>query len=150
MKSKEIGYAVVFGSLYVVLGIVLQPLSFGFIQSRVACALIPLIALFGMPGVLGITVGHIIFNTFFASLGPFDLLSPFVFLIPRILIAKYGVKAMPIHTVTVAIYVAWLLNMYLPFHPAIGLSILTVGIGELFAEWYLGYVLLYPRVEQRI
>ncbi|GAJ04381.1 unnamed protein product, partial [marine sediment metagenome] len=90
MKSKEIALGSVLGALYLVLGVILQPWSFGFIQVRVACAMIPLIALVGMPGVIGVTIGHFIFNSYFASLGPFDLLSPFVFLIPRILIAKYG------------------------------------------------------------
>lgn len=147
LKSKEIGYVVVFAALYYAVGIVFQPISFLAIQVRVACAFIPLIALFGWPATLGITIGHFAFNLA-SPLGFLDFLSPFVFFLPRLAIQKWGVKAMPVHTVSVALWVSYILNAVigLPYWPVA----LTVGIGELIAEWYLGYVLLYPQVEQRL
>lgn len=117
------------------------------IQVRVACALIPLIALFGYPATIGITIGHLAFNLN-SPLGFLDYLSPFVFLVPRLLIQRYGVKAMPIHTLAVGMWVAYILNnlgwaLFLP-------AAVTVSVGELIAEWYLGYVLLYREVEKRL
>jgi len=146
MKTKQIALTAMFAALYYVLGIVFQPISFGAIQIRVACALIPLIYLFGSPATIGITIGHLLFNIG-SPLGSLDLYSPFIFLIPRILIQKYGVKAMPIHTVVVGGWVSYILSTFgLPFLPVF----LTVSIGEFIAEWYLGYILLYSGVESRI
>lgn len=146
MKSKQIALTGVFAGLYYVLGILFQPISFGAIQVRVACALIPLISLFGYPATIGITIGHLLFNVG-SPLGTLDILSPFVFLIPRLLIQKYGVKTMPIHTVTVGLWVAYILSTFgSPFVPIF----LTVTIGETVAEWFLGYVLLHPKIEKRV
>jgi len=111
---------------------------------RVACATIPLIAIVGMPATIGITIGHLMFNIG-SPLGTLDMLSPFVFLIPRLLIQKYGVKMMPIHTLSVGVWVAYILSTFgLPFFPIF----LTVTIGETVAEWLLGYILLYTVVEK--
>ena len=130
MKSKQIALTAVFAALYYALGLVFQPISFGAIQVRVACATIPLIALFGAPATIGITLGHLLFNLN-SPLGTLDYISPFVFLIPRLLIQKYGVKAMPIHTLTVGAWVGYIISLFgVPF-----LSVfLTVSIGELIAE----------------
>jgi len=147
LESKQIAQTAVFAALYYALGLVFQPISFMAIQVRVACALIPLIALFGHPATIGITIGHLAFNLN-SPLGFLDYLSPFVFLIPRLLIQHYGIKAMPIHTITVGVWVAYVLSSlgWVLFLPAA----LTVAIGELIAEWYLGYVLLYQAVEKRL
>jgi len=149
MESKQITRTAIFAALYIALGIVFQPISFMLIQCRVACALIPLIALFGSPATIGITIGHLIFN-FSSPLGSLDYLSPFVFLIPRYLIQRYGVKAMPIHTLVVALYVGWMGHYYLPFLGTTLVWMFAVFSGELVAEWYLGYVLLYREVEKRL
>lgn len=146
MKSKQIALSALFAALYVALGLVFQPISFGAIQVRVACALIPLIALFGAPATIGITLGHFLFNLN-SPLGTLDYLSPIVFLIPRYLIQRYGPITMPIHTLTVGVWVAYILSTFgLPFFPVF----LTVSIGEFIAEWYLGYLLLYKGVENRL
>ena len=145
MKTRGVAFAAIFASLYFVLGIV-WPLSFMDIQCRIACGLIPLIAIFGWPATVGISIGHFLFNLS-SPIGFLDFLSPFVFLIPRILIQKYGVKAMPLHTISVALWVPYILNQTfgIPILP----TIITVGVGELLAEWYLGYILLYSGVETR-
>jgi len=146
MKSKQIALTGIFAGLYYVLGLVFQPISFGAIQVRVACATIPLIALFGAPATIGITLGHLLFNLN-SPLGTLDYFSPIVFLIPRLLIQKYGVKAMPIHTLTVGAWVGFIISRFgVPFFPLF----LTITIGELVAEWYLGYILLYDQVKKRI
>jgi len=146
MKSKQLAQTAIFAALYIALGIVFQPISFGAIQVRVACALIPLIYLYGSPATIGITIGHLVVNMG-SPLGILDMLSPFVFLIPRLLIQKYGVKVMIIHTATVGLWVGYVLNTAfgLPLLP----TALSVGAGEFIAEWVLG-LLLYKGVEKRL
>ena len=152
MKSKQIALIGVFAALYYVLGIVFQPIGFMLIQCRVACALIPLIALFGYPATIGITIGHLLFNLN-SPLGTLDYLSPFIFLIPRYLIQRYGTIAIPIHTLSVGAWVGYLLMTQLPpeFRPySFTVAFLTVTIGETVAEWFLGYVLIVPLIKRRI
>jgi len=145
MNNKQITETAIFTALYYVLGVIFAPFGFMAIQVRVACALIPLIALRGLPSVIGITIGHFMVNLG-SPLGTYDLLSPIIFLGPRLLIMKYGIKAMPIHTIIVGIWVGIALNA--TFGLMLTPSMLTVGIGEMIAEWYLGYILLYPRIEK--
>lgn len=147
VKSKDVAMTAIFAALYYALGIVFQPISFMAIQVRVACALIPLIYLFGYPATIGITIGHLAFNMN-SPIGFLDLISPFVFLIPRLLIQRYGIKAMPIHTLAVGTWVGYILNV--AFGLPLLTTMLTVGVGEFIAEWYLGYLLLYDQVAKRL
>jgi len=144
MKSRDVGLATMFATLYAV-GII-WPFSFMGVQCRLSCSLIPLIALFGWPSTIGITIGHIIFNSF-SPIGYLDYFSPFIFFIPRLLIQKYGIKAMPIHTLAVSIWVPYILNQV--WGAPLILNVLTVGIGEVIAEWYLGYLGLFPRMKEK-
>lgn len=144
MKTRDVALATMFATLYAV-GVI-WPLGFMGVQCRLSCALIPLIALFGWPSTIGITIGHFVYNSF-SPIGFLDYFSPLIFFIPRLLIQKYGIKAMPIHTIAVATWVPFILNQ--AFGVPLILNIITVGIGELIAEWYLGYLGLFPRVQKR-
>lgn len=133
----------IFAVLYAV-GVI-WPFSFMGVQCRLSCALIPLIAIYGWPATMGITIGHFIFNLF-SPIGFLDYLSPFVLFIPRLMIQRYGVKTMFIHTIIVSIWVPYILNLVLGL-PFI-LNVLTVGIGEILVEWYLGYLGLFLRLDR--
>lgn len=140
MNAKSLSLAAISASCYVVLGFVLQSVAFGPVQVRVADALYPLIAVFGWSWLVGTFLGHLIFNGYgFAAgiaLGSLDLLSPFVFLPAKWLIKRFGLKAVPIHVLFVAVWVGYLLNSLfgLPFLP----TALLVGVGEFVAEIVLG------------
>ena len=140
MKNKTISMVVVFAGLYVALGMVLQSIAFGPIQIRVADALYPLIAVFGIPCLLGTFLGHLIFNAYGfgigIALGPLDILSPFIFLVPKYAIYKAGLKAVPLHVVFIAVWIGYLLNAL--FGVPLLLGILLVGIGETIAEIGIG------------
>lgn len=146
MKTKDIALIALFGSTYLVLGLIFQPISFMAIQVRVACALIPLITLFGTPATIGITIGGLIFNST-SPLGLLDLLSMFIFLPAKYAIQKYGVKAVPLHILSVALWVSFMLNNL--FNIPYFASVLTVGLGEAVAELGLGIPLLYA-IERRL
>lgn len=151
MKSKDITQVAVLAALYIAIGLVIPSISFGAIQCRVSDALYPLIAVLGMPALIGLTLGHVIYNfygyfTGFA-LGLLDVIvSPLLFLVAKLLIWKYGLKAVPIHVVFVALWVPYLLTTLfgLPYWPLV----ISVGIGEAVAELVLG-IPLAKLVEQR-
>jgi uncharacterized membrane protein len=151
MKTKYLGTLAVFAALYVALGLTLQSIAFGVIQVRVADALYPLIAVFGLPCLWGTFLGHFIFNlygyTAGLALGIGDFLSPLLFLIPKFAIYKWKLKAVPLHVLFVAFWVAYLL--YTMFNVPFWLSVVTVGAGETIAEIMLG-VPLALAIKKRI
>ena len=75
MKSStsRISIFAIFGALYSILVIFLAPISYGFFQVRIADALLPLSMIFGLPSILGFTVGNIVAN-FYGGLGPIDII----------------------------------------------------------------------------
>lgn len=79
MDVKEVSLAAVSASLYAVLSVVLAPISFGPVQLRVADCLLPLSALFGLPLVVGVTVGCSVGNIVggviaFGMVNPYDVI----------------------------------------------------------------------------
>lgn len=158
MKTRDLALTVVFGSLYLTLGFALQNIAFGSVQVRVADALYPLIAVLGLPCLVGTFLGQLIFNTYGfgvgIALGVGDLASPFIFLVPKVLIWKFGnpsVKRLMLtsftHVLFVAFWVAWLL--YTLFGLPFWVSVLTVGAGEFIAEIVLG-VPLATAIKRRV
>ncbi|KYH36131.1 MAG: hypothetical protein AYL28_007170, partial [Candidatus Bathyarchaeota archaeon B23] len=72
MEIREVGVLAVMAALYAVLVIVLAPISFGPVQLRVADCLIPLSALLGWPGILGVALGCLVGNAYY-MLGVVDV-----------------------------------------------------------------------------
>jgi len=141
MKTKEITLTAVLAALYIGIGLIVPFISFGPIQCRVSDALYPLIAVLGTPALVGLTLGHFIYNLFGYStgiaLGLMDvILSPSIFLVAKILIWKHGYRAVPVHVILVAMWVPYMLNTMfgLPYWPLV----ISVGIGEAIAELVLG------------
>lgn len=139
LKTKMLAFSVILAASYIVLGLVFQSVSFGPIQVRVADSLYPLIAVFGLPALLGTFFGHFIFNLYgFStglSLGVLDMLSPFIFLIAKYAIYKWKFKAIPIHVFFVVFWVSYLLTFFgVPYW----FSVVTVGVGEIIAELVIG------------
>jgi len=131
MKSVSVAQVALFAALYASITYLLAPISFLQIQCRVSCALIPLIAIFGYPCLVGIVLGHFIANLF-SPLGLIDLFSVAFFIPAKLLIRKYGVYMTFLHVLSVAVWVAYMLYLVLglPFW----ISVLYVGIGEAIAE----------------
>ena len=138
-KTGDAATAAIIAALYVVLGVTFQPIGWGAWQMRIAQVLIPLIG--WLPGALpGVMVGHIAFNYLFPSpMIPWDYFSPFVFLPARLLIWKYGDKALPLHIASIAVYVGWMITI--TFGGPLWFNILTIIPGESLAELYLGRIL---------
>jgi len=138
MKSRSIALIALLATIYVVIGYTLHSISFLEYQVRVSDALYPLIAIFGLPAVIGTTIGHFIMNIT-SPLGIIDLLSVALFIPAKLAIWKYGLKAVPLHVISVALWVPYMLCtvfqipfiMYWPL-------VLSVGIGETIAEVVIG------------
>lgn len=140
MNTRRLALSIVSAALYVAVGFTFQSLAFGIVNIRFADALYPLIAILGLPWLVGTFAGHVIFNCYgFAvglALGPWDLLTPFVLLIPKLLIWKFGLKMVPVHVWAVATYVSLLLTSF--YGGAFELYFVGAFIGEAIAEIGLG------------
>ena len=73
MNNKEISLIAIISALYSALVIGLAPISFLPIQIRIADAMLPLSIIFGMPVIIGLTLGTIVANVF-GGLGFVDII----------------------------------------------------------------------------
>ena len=73
MDSKQISLISIFAALYAIGVVFLAPFSFLPIQVRIADALLPLSIIFGMPVVIGLSLGTIVANIF-GGLGFIDII----------------------------------------------------------------------------
>ena len=146
MKSKQVALTAIFAALYTAIGYIFHPIGFLSIQVRVSAALIPLIAIWGYPATIGITIGCILVNLS-SPLGLIDLLSPLFFLPAKYAIQRWGIKAVPLHTMSVTLWVPYMLQTILeiPFMA----TVVSVGMGQIVSELILGLA-LYKVVRNRI
>ena len=94
MNTKDIALTAILSALYAVLVIGLAPISYGFLQLRIADALIPLAMAFGWPVVVGVTLGCFVGN-FCGQLGALDyLLGPVANLVAGIVV--YLLRSRPL------------------------------------------------------
>ncbi len=122
MDSKQIALTSIFAALYAIGVVFLAPFSYGLIQVRIADALLPLSIVFGMPVVIGLSLGTFIANILNpVNLGPIDILGGTV-------------------TNFIATFVAWKIcgSNKVPFIVGIGCQIVIVSV---IVGTYLSYLL---------
>ena len=122
MDSKKIALISIFAALYAIGVVFLAPFSYGLIQVRIADALLPLSIVFGMPVVIGLSLGTFIANILNpVNLGPIDILGGTV-------------------TNFIATFVAWKIcgSNKVPFIVGIGCQIVIVSV---IVGTYLSYLL---------
>lgn len=146
-NTKYISKVAIVTALYLALSYAFHPISFLQVQVRISNALIPLIAIFEGPAFIGLILGHALFNIS-SPLGWLDLVSVILFIPAKWLILRKKLYAVPLHILSVAVWVGILLyNVGLPLVP----SIISVGVGEFIAEILLGvplYVGIYKRYQK--
>ena len=131
--SLEIAIAGITAGLYVVLGILLQPISFLSLQFRVAELLVGMVIIFPLGGLIGNVLGVFIVNIF-SPLGLLDLISEPVNIIALLPLALLRDKRFwkyvggIIYAAIISIYVAILL--YYVFSIPIWISFLQVLASE--------------------
>src|SRR2546427_4620475 len=72
-RSRSIALAAMLAALYAADVVFFAPISFQTIQVRVADALLPLSVLFGLPAVIGLTLGVLVGNLFASPFGAIDV-----------------------------------------------------------------------------
>ncbi len=145
-KIQQIGITAVFAATYAALGYLFAPISFLAIQVRVADAILPLMALFGWPSLIGAQLGLFILNLS-SPLGLIDMTPIFVFIPPSWLVVKYGVKAVPVYVACIGVWVG--IELFLVYNVPLLLTMLYVGIGESIAQIGIGFPLYYA-VKRRL
>ncbi|MFW5981969.1 MAG: QueT transporter family protein [Halanaerobiaceae bacterium] len=145
---KEITKMALIAALYVVITIVLAPISYGNIQVRLSEALTLLPFFMGYPAAIALGIGVMIANYFGSPLGMMDIiLGPVLTLVAALLTARArNLYAGAIYPVLInAFGVAFILNysLELPYW----LSVLQVAAGQFIAVYVVGILLM--RILQR-
>ena len=123
MNSKEISLISIFAALYAIGVVFLVPFSFLPVQVRIADSLLPLSIIFGIPAIIGLSLGTIVANMY-GGLGFIDIIG--------------GTFANLIAT-----FVAWKLckNNRFPFIVGIGCQIIIISI---IVGVYIAYLFNLP------
>jgi uncharacterized membrane protein len=148
LETRKIALSSVIAALYAVGVIFLAPISFLLLQVRVADALIPLSIIFGMPVVLGVTLGTLIANIY-GGLGYIDIIGGSIANFLAAYIGwKIGFKNFPaskfIATIVQNLIVSSIVGSYLALVlPApLEVSFLGVFLGSIISMNILGYLLV--------
>ncbi|RLE91771.1 MAG: hypothetical protein DRN04_11995 [Thermoprotei archaeon] len=144
MRSRDIGLTAVFTALYALLTVALGNLSYSWIQVRVSDALLPLSYLYGLPAVIGVTVGCIVAN-FFSPVGVIDVIfGSIANLVASLLSWKLAFKKKTLACIYPVLVVSAVVPLYLAwfFGVPYWLVLLSVFVGEFISCVLLGYPLL--------
>ena len=138
MNSKEISLISIFAALYTIGVVFLAPFSFLPVQIRIADSLLPLSIIFGIPAIIGLSLGTIVANMY-GGLGFIDIIGgTFANLIATFVawkLCKNNVIVSGI-SIIVGVYIAYLFNL-----PII-IGITDIFIGSFLAVGILGSLLL--------
>lgn len=147
MKSSALKITVftIFTTLYTVLVVFLAPVSFGIYQVRLADCLLPLSMIFGIPSVLGLSLGAVLSN-FYGGLGVVDVVGgSFANLIACFLAyyisQKRGVISRFIGSVIQTIVITLIVGGYLAilFQVPLEIGLIGVMIGSIISINLLGF-----------
>ena len=148
METRKIALGSVIAALYAIGVIVLAPISFLLFQVRVADALIPLSIVFGMPVVLGVTLGNIIANIY-GGLGYIDIIGGSIANFLAAYVGwKIGLRSFRgsefVATVVQNLIVSGIVGSYLAvlFDVPLEVGFLGVLLGSIISMNIIGYVLV--------
>lgn len=147
-RSRQIALAALFAALYAAAVTLLAPISFQVYQVRVADCLLALSMLFGLPAVVGLTIGTLIGNLA-SPFGVVDVLGgALANFVATLLAWEIGRKRFKgrwlVGTAAESIAITLIVGTYLSFllQVPVWLSWLGVLIGEVIAINVGGYVLV--------
>ena len=152
MNTREISLIAIIAALYAAIVILLAPISFGPIQLRVADALIPLAALFGLPAVYGVSLGALVANAYW-FLSPIDIvLGAVANLIAGYIIYRYKnklVSASLAASLVIGLIVGGYLWLFFPSPSILGLQLpawlgmmISITLSSILAIVVIGLALL--------
>ena len=148
METRKIALGSIIAALYAIGVVLLAPISFLLFQVRVADALIPLSIVFGMPVVLGVTLGNIVANIY-GGLGYVDIIGGSI---ANFLAAYVGWKigsrnfagSKFVATVAQNMTVSSIVGSYLAvlFNVPLEVGFLGVLLGSIISMNVIGYILV--------
>jgi len=159
LDSRDLALTAVFAALYAVINLVQalspfgNPSIYGPVQLRVSDFLIALPALFGLPVVIGVTVGCVVVNAL-GPIGPIDVvfgsLANFVAAGLVMVLRKHKLSACIVGALPIGVIVGggylWTFYPYQPtelaFLPAWFTTLLSILISSLIAIAIIGYAVL--------
>lgn len=148
-RSLAIAVAALFAALYAVITIMETslggPLTYGFIQVRLSDSMLPLAMVFGIPSAIGLFLGAVVANAYYA-LGPLDIIfGSLANLIAGILSAKFSRGNPYLASMYPVVVVTLIVGSYLQlFFEGVPLWLIYGGVlaGELIACFVVGVPLL--------
>jgi hypothetical protein len=148
MNSKEVALTGLFGALYAIMVVLLSSISFLPIQIRFADLLLPLSIIFGVPAIIGISVGTIVSNVI-GNLGSVDIIGGTIAnLIATTVAWKIGSMkfngSLIIAVISEIIIVTLIVGTYISslFNIPIIISLIQIGIGSIIAIGICGTITL--------
>lgn len=144
LSSREISLAISLAAIYAFSTVILGSFGYSWIQVRISEALTPLPYLFGLPAVLGLTLGVVIAN-FFSPVGLPDIIfGPLLTLIAAVLSWKFNFGRRSVACVYPIVVNAFGVSAYIAgfYGVPYAMSVLSIGVGEFIAVVLLGYPLL--------
>jgi uncharacterized membrane protein len=147
LRTKDIAVISIYAALYAVLVGITLGFSFGPVQVRIADTMLAAVPLFGLPGVLGHTLGVLIANVF-SPYGFVDLLNTIPSFAMSFLVYYVYKKTKNDYTVIgtciaysaiLGVTVGWMLAFFIPI-PVL-LLVIYVMIGNIIATTFIGWPL---------
>lgn len=138
----QLSLAASFAALYAVAVILLAPISYSVVQVRLADALIPLSIIYGLPVVLGVTLGNVVANLY-GGYGPIDV----IFGTLANLLASYAalrLRGRPLLACFAATIIVSLVvggYLWLLLNVPVEISLLSLFVGSFISVTILGYLL---------
>jgi uncharacterized membrane protein len=149
LEVKRIALTSIFSALYAIGVITLAPVSFLIFQVRVADALIPFSIVFGMPAIMGVTIGNVIANLY----GGFGYIDVIGGSLANFIAAYVGWKigsmdfrgSIFIATIAQNLIISSIVGFYLSFLFSVPLEVGFLGIllGSMVSMNILGYTLTF-------
>jgi len=150
-KTKFIAWATVIAATYSALTVLLSPLSYSYLQVRVAEAMTILPMLLGLPAVLGLFIGCLISNLF-SPIGLVDIIfGSLATLIAAIFTWKFNRKSVLLGAFYPVLFNSLIVGFYLSvfYNVPLGIAVGSVALGEAIAVYVIG-VPLYKALQTRI
>jgi uncharacterized membrane protein len=148
LETRQIAVGSVIAALYATGVMFLAPISFLLFQVRVADALIPLSIVFGMPAVLGVTLGNVVANIY-GGLGYVDIVGGSIANFLAAYVGwRIGSRSFPgsqfVATVAQNLIVSSIVGFYLAvlFDVPLEVGFLGVLLGSIISVNVIGYLLV--------
>jgi uncharacterized membrane protein len=147
VDTKSVALIVVFAALYAIGVVALPSISFNIAQVRLADALLPLSMIFGVPSVIGLSLGTVVANVY-GGLGIIDIIGGSIANMIACSLSWYisqkkGITHRFLGTLVETLVITIIVGGYLSvlFHVPLEFGLLGILVGSIIAINILGFIL---------